>query len=250
MIKKELVNLLDELYKFDNKEDWDICGINNKSDDLNEEISNVLISLDLTSNLVNEAILNKSNVIITHHPLFLNLFKSEEENKKNIELFNKLKDNKITHISLHTCYDAYKFGTSYNVSKKISDFDIKPTDDKYAVSFELKNEKKLKSFVNDLRKSFELIKYDSSFDNKNIKKVVLLAGSGSDYLYQLVDKDVDCFLTGDVGWHQYIDAKENDIAIVDIGHSEEKAFCYDVFKLLNKYELKTKIIDINIKLSN
>lgn len=56
-------------------------------------------------------------------------------------------------------------------------------------------------------------------NDKEIKTVALLGGSGADFLYSL--PDVDIYLTGDVGYHAALDAIEMKKNIIDIGHFTE-----------------------------
>ena len=56
--------------------------------------------------------------------------------------------------------------------------------------------------------------------------------------------DVDLFITGDIGYHEALDAKENNLSLIDIGHFEsEKCFA----KLLKTYFEK---MDIDVIIYN
>ena len=79
---------------------------------------------------------------------------------------------------------------------------------------------------------------------KNIKKIALVNGSGMSYWRKVKKLDVDLFITGDIGYHEALDAQENNLGLVDIGHFEsEKCFV----KLLKTFFEK---MDIDVIIYN
>ena len=67
MTIKELLNILNKVAPFSLQESYDNSGI--QFADLDTEIINILLSLDLTEEVLDEAIKNDANVILTHHPI-------------------------------------------------------------------------------------------------------------------------------------------------------------------------------------
>ena len=70
----EVVKIFESLYPRDLAYNWDNVGLQIGS--LNKDISNILLSLDLTLEVVDEAINNNSEMIIVHHPLIFSAIKS------------------------------------------------------------------------------------------------------------------------------------------------------------------------------
>lgn len=86
----------------------------------NKKVNNILISLDLTNNVIDDAIKKDCNFIITHHPLlFRPLKKIDLQNDKNSILIERLIKNEITLYSAHTNLDYIKDGVSYQLAKKL-----------------------------------------------------------------------------------------------------------------------------------
>ena len=84
------------------------------------KVKNILLSLDLNMNVVNEAIKKDCNVIITHHPLLFNPLKKINTDKdKNSILIEKLIKNDITLFSAHTNLDFTKDGVSFELAKTL-----------------------------------------------------------------------------------------------------------------------------------
>lgn len=82
-----------------------------------------------------------------------------------------------------------------------------------------------------------LFKIDSlrwvSSKNRTLKSIGLCTGSGTSLLPQAFSLGLDAFITGDVKYHQAIEAKRHNLALADIGHfaSEHKAHHHLLFML-------------------
>lgn len=113
--------------------------------------------------------------------------------------------------------------------------------------YDLGKEVSLDDYCNFVKDNLELdgikVVYNS---NKTVRKIGLINGSGMSYMKNLIGK-VDLLITSDVKYHDALDAYENDLAIVDIGHYESEHF----FGSLIVDELKEfediKITEFNIE---
>ncbi|MBC7423321.1 MAG: Nif3-like dinuclear metal center hexameric protein, partial [Ferruginibacter sp.] len=82
--------------------------------------------------------------------------------------------------------------------------------------------------------------------NKPIQKVALCGGAGSFLIGAATAAGADCYITGDVKYHEFFDANEK-LIIADIGHFESEQFTivllYDVLsdKFPNFTVLKTRL---------
>jgi len=89
------------------------------------KIRNILLSLDLTDNVVDDAIKKDCNFIITHHPfLFHPLRKLDLQKDKNSRIIEKLIKHDLTLYSAHTNLDSVKGGVSFQLAKKLELNDI------------------------------------------------------------------------------------------------------------------------------
>jgi len=70
--------------------------------------------------------------------------------------------------------------------------------------------------------------------HKKITSFSLTTGSGMSLLPQI---KTDCFLTGDIKYHEAMEAKARRISLIDITHYEsEKYFCDAIYKELNEFK--------------
>ena len=114
-------NVFDHLNKLADiklAEKWDNVGL--MLGDFNSEVKNVLVCLDVTTIVVNEAITNNIDLIISHHPLIFKPLKSLDftvDFKSNI--IKSLVKNDISVISFHTNLDSATYGLNDFLAKKL-----------------------------------------------------------------------------------------------------------------------------------
>ena len=109
----EFVSILDGIAPFSLQESYDNSGV--QFADLGADVKKVLISLDLTSDIVDEAIQKKANVILSHHPIIFSPVKNITK-QKNPALFKAIVNN-INLIAMHTNFDLAEDGLNDYVGK-------------------------------------------------------------------------------------------------------------------------------------
>jgi dinuclear metal center YbgI/SA1388 family protein len=118
MTRKEIIKYL---------EDWAPKEIAWQNDNVGLQVGrstaklkNILLSLELTPEVVNQAIKKNCNLIITHHPLIFQPIRSLNLNSDlNTQLIEKLIKNDISLYSAHTNLDFTKHGVSFQLAKKL-----------------------------------------------------------------------------------------------------------------------------------
>ena len=100
---------------------WDKDNVGWQVGDPKIKIKNILLSLDLKEEVIESAIKENCNLIITHHPLLYYPLKNLDfSNNKNARLIQRLIKNNISLYSAHTNLDFTKNGVSYQMAKKLS----------------------------------------------------------------------------------------------------------------------------------
>ncbi len=109
--------------------------------------------------------------------------------------------------------------------------------------FKLEKDIMLTEFIKKIKKDLDIKNMRAVFDNdKIIKKVAVINGSGMSYFNMVKNKNVDVFLTGDIKYHEALEALEAGVALIDIGHYESECF----FGELIKENLKDIELEIDI----
>ena len=232
MTLKELVKVLDEISPFDLQEDWDNCGLLIGEPSFNVE--NIVLSLDIDEALIDNT--PEDSVLVTHHPLIFSGLKQLNFSKYPANLIQKMIKKNISHIAMHTNFD--KTHLNRYVGEKILGFEVIETE-----SFVLKMrcnmsfEKLIKHLENKL--GLQAMKVVSSKDY--IETIALTTGSGASLLSYI---DADCFLTGDIKYHDAMTAKSLNLALIEIGHFESERFFAEVLAE------SLKNISLNVIISN
>ena len=107
-------------------EDWAPCWAAQKNDNVGLQIGNpqrrltkVLIALEITPAIIEEALTRKAELIVTHHPLLFRPPSSVISTDPIGKLILKLAENRIAVYSAHTNLDFSEDGVSFALAKKI-----------------------------------------------------------------------------------------------------------------------------------
>ena len=92
----------------------------------NTEVSGIMVALNPTIAVVEEAIEKSCNLLVTHHPLFKNPVKKLVEGEYYSDIMNLMIRNDISFIACHTNYDLVKGGVSYLLAEKFNLKNIRP----------------------------------------------------------------------------------------------------------------------------
>ena len=129
MILKELAPKLDKIFNKSSALDWDMVGL--QIGNLDKKINKIFITLDTNRDAVKEAIILKSDLIISHHPL---IFSPIETLVSENIIQNKIIDlieNKIAVYIAHTNYDIMPGGLNENIANKFDLIDISTIEPQY-----------------------------------------------------------------------------------------------------------------------
>ena len=115
---------------------------------------------------------------------------------------------------------------------------IKKEDDKkigMGMIGNLENEKTEKEFLDYLKKKMEITNLrHNNLVGKKIKKIGVLGGSGSFGIEEALNKNIDCYVTADLKYHDFFKSNEK-LLLVDIGHYESEKYTKDlILNYLNK----------------
>ncbi len=224
---KKIYKILDELSPFELQASWDNSGL--QVGEMDDKIKQIYLSLDVDSSLLEEV--KENSLIITHHPLIFKGIKRLDSSVYPAKLIKKMIKKDISLIAMHTNFDITHLNKY--VAKEILGYkDI--TCDGHICYFDV--DCSFDDLALHVKKSLGLKILRSVGDKKYIKRCALTTGSGADLIGEV---DADCFLSGDFKYHQALEAKENDLALLDIGHFEsESHFPACLSKNLIKFPLK------------
>jgi dinuclear metal center YbgI/SA1388 family protein len=239
MILDDIINFLEKKYSTELAEKWDNSGLIVGRKENN--ISGITICLDVTIDVIDQAVAERTELIISHHPLiFSDIKRITSETllgKKILELL----ENKISVYSMHTNVDSAANGLNDYILEKLSLGGIKSiwlANDKDPESglgriLELDQEMSVNELSKQIKKRLNLknIRIAGS-ESKKVKKIAVLTGAGGSLISE-IDKSIDLYITGDLKHHETLDALEEGLTLIDLGHFESE----NIFSELIKREL-------------
>lgn len=155
-------------------EEWDNVGI--MVGETDSEIKKVQISLDITDEIIEKALIEKADLIITHHPMIFRGIKSvTDENRTGKRILTLIK-NSIAVYSLHTNLDSGKDGLNQYIAEKLGMKSGKIIDGKIEKIYKLKlftPEEGAENLIQKLKKSGFLSgdKYENCFYISDITEI-------------------------------------------------------------------------------
>ncbi len=227
---KEIYNFLDSISPFELQEKWDNSGLLVGNSE--QRIEKVYISIDLDEEILEE--IEENSLIITHHPLIFSPLKRVNFDSYSTKLLKILIQKNIALISMHTNIDITHLNKY--VASKILGLDVIDSDGYICYA---KVNDSFSNFANNISKKLglEYIKYVKC--NDEVKKVALITGAGMSMIEEV---EADCFLTGDIKYHDAMEAKTRGISLIDIRHYEsEKYFSPLLLGLIEEYLKKNEL---------
>lgn len=213
----DLYKKLSQLYPESLRCEWDNDGIM-CADSLEDEVSKVLITLDVTRDAVEYAIENGFDTIVSHHPL---VFKSQKSlmplnyvQKKLIDLVQS----GVRVMSFHTRLDAAEGGVNDTLCRLLGldDVEVDSVEPIGRVG-ELSEEMELSVFADTVKGELNapVVLYSGS---NMVKRIYVVGGDGKDLIERAIAMGADTLLTGRGSYNTSIDAEEMGINIVEAGH--------------------------------
>lgn len=232
----EICRVLEAFAPLSWQEDYDNCGL--ILGRASQEVSAVLLCIDVTEDVIDEALELGCQLIVSHHPLLFSGLKRIGDADYVERCVVKAIKNDIAVYAAHTCWDNAPQGVNYKIAEKIGLRNVTTLVPKSGcqnervgsgVIGELEMMEKELDFLNRLKSIFSIkcIKH-SPLLNKAVKRVALCGGSGSEFLQTAISRNADVFLTADVKYHTFF-AADGRILIADIGHFESEQFTKEIF---------------------
>ena len=236
MILKDLALCLDKIFNRHVALIWDKTGL--QIGNLEKDIKKILVTLDITSDVADEAVSTNSGLILTHHPLIFNSLDTILSSRTGEKEILELVENGIAVYSAHTNYDLMTGGLNDFVAGILGFTNIEIIEERY-------------------EQWYKFVVFVPGEAAEEIRKIICQHGGGKWQNYSCCTFNVEgkgTFIphkgskpyTGKVGYMNYVDevrieciVNERELgslidAVVKAHPYEEVA--YDVYKIENKFK--------------
>lgn len=215
------------------KDDFDNPGL--QVGDPDSDIDRILVCLDVTEAILEEAVSRRCGLIVSHHPLIFHPLKQVCGNTYQQRCVATALREGIAIYSAHTSLDNAPGGVNHRIasiigmkglgwlsprpdgesgSGLIGELDTPVTDD---------------SFLNMLKEKFGVeCLLHSEPDGRTIRKVAVCGGAGAFLLPQAIAAGADCFVCGEFHYHDYFENKG--VLLAELGHYQSEQWTKDLLR--------------------
>jgi len=235
----DICRLLEDFAPLSYQETYDNAGLILGLRDV--DLTGVLICLDVTEAVINEAIDLNFNMIVSHHPLIFKGIKSITGKNYIENCLVKAIKNDIAIYAGHTNVDSVRHGVNGKMAEKLglqncrilvpgaASGNIDGEEYGLGMVGDLSSAESENEFLKRVKSTFccERLRYSEPM-GKLICKVAVCGGSGSEFIEQAKAAGADVFLTGEARYHDFFTKGQN-ILMIDAGHYETEQFTKEVF---------------------
>lgn len=230
------------------QDEWDNSGLQVGFPD--DEVRGVLVCLDITEEIVDEAIGKGCSMIVSHHPLIFHALNQVSDATYQQRCVTKALLAGIAIYSAHTSLDNAPKGVNHKIAELIGLKKLQwlePAEDHGSgLIGELTKPVGRDAFLDQLQTVFEVqcLRHSDPV-GAPVKKVAICGGSGAFLMQKALEKGADCFITGEFHYHDYF---ENDgMLLAELGHYQSEKCTIDLLKdIIGKAVKDVNIISTDI----
>lgn len=208
---RELKDILFDIAPAELAEQWDNVGVMVDSGKASDKI---LFALDCTDEVLNEAKQMGCGIIVTHHPFIFHGVKSISAGSA---LYKAIHED-ISVLSVHTNYDSAENGVNDVLCERL-DIDGAVSAGMIGRIGYIKNgPMDFYVFCESVKERLNVPRLDAVYAGADVHKVMVVGGSGGDYLNAAQEHGCDTLLTGEASHHDGIDALSMGLNLIVAGH--------------------------------
>lgn len=241
---EQIIELIEQVAPRCQQESWDNSGLQIDQSS-HDEIDTILLCVDVSEAVIDEAIEKHCGMIISHHPLFFRSIRKIDDTDTHGRVIIKAIKHNLAIYSSHTTMDKYLHGVSGRMAEKLGmrHYEIlNPMEDAeigLGVIGELDHAMTVKAYLGMVKQNFgaTFLRYACPENLLRISRVALCGGSGAEFIKTAIVKGADAFITADMKYHEMQMTGEQ-ILIVDMDHWTSEHFVVDIFAEILSPHLK------------
>ena len=237
MLLRAIIDSIELVAPRSAQETWDNSGM--QVGDTGRDIQSVLLTTDVTPNVVNEAIMHGCQLIVSHHPLLFHGLKQVCGQTPQAEVVALAIKHDIAIYSAHTSLDSVLGGINTKLADKLGVTGQKilipasrdtgiPTG--LGIIGQLPEPMRYEDFIAQVRETLDAtyVRYTRP-RTEHIQTVALCGGAGAEFIETAIEQGADVYLTADCKYHEFQDA-DGRIGLIDIDHWISERHARDIFR--------------------
>lgn len=222
-----VMNLMERIAPKHLAEDWDNPGLLVGSPV--QPVTGIITCLDVSDIVIEQALAHDANLIISHHPLIFKPQKHLRTDQPLGALLQKLLQHNLNVFAAHTNLDIAEGGVNDVLAAKIglgklstlliTSQDQDGTPHSLGRIGYLPQPMTLQAFAAQVKASLPCtyLRYVDA-GMRPVRKVALCSGSGADLIDRAALLGADCYVTGDIRYHDAQHAQALGLHLIDAGH--------------------------------
>ena len=234
---KDVTAAIEEFAPLSIQEGWDNSGLCIGSYDA--PVTSVLLGLDCTPELVDEAVACGADMIVTHHPLIFSGLKKISPDDQVGEAVIKAIKAGISIYAAHTSADKVIAGVSGAMAARLGLENVRILDEDgdgtgLGVVGDLPEHVTAEEAVRLVKERFNLKAMKASRPIEGtISRIAMCGGSGGSLIGAAMKSGAQLYISGDISYHNFF--TRDGFMIMDIGHYESEIEIVDIlFSLIKK----------------
>jgi dinuclear metal center YbgI/SA1388 family protein len=213
---QEIYEHLDKISPFELQEKWDNSGL--IVGDMQREVSQIVVALDIDEEMISRA--EEGTLFVVHHPLIFGKLTQLDFAKYPSNLLEKMILKRHACIAMHTNFDQTHLNRY--VFEKVLGFALK---EEVPFIWRAEGSWNYHELLTLLKEKLDLPTLKVIGKKETITSIAMTTGAGA----SLIDEvDADCFLTGDIKYHDAMKALSEKLMMVEIGHYESERFFAEI----------------------
>ena len=228
MLLREIINSIESVAPRSAQEEWDNSGM--QVGDTGRDIQSVLLTTDITEDVVNEAVLTGCQLIISHHPLLFHGLKQVCGQTPQARIVEMAIKHNIAIYSAHTNLDSAQGGINTSLADKLGIIDYRLlTESGLGAIGKLPQPVPYADLIAHVRDVLKCtyVRYTRAKKDM-IETVALCGGSGAEFIEEAINQGADAYLTADCKYHEFQNA-DGRIGLIDIDHWYSERHARDIF---------------------
>lgn len=229
---KDVVAELDATFRPELQEDYDNAGF--LLGDGDAEYRGALVALDLTPTVINEAIGQSLNLVVTHHPFIFRGVKRLTDSSETGRMVMQLIKNGISVYAAHTNLDNLPWGVSGVLAEKLELRNcavLSPLGGETGAGIvgELSQPREALAVLLDIKNILKIpvIRTTPHDIHTLVRRIAVCGGSGAPFIGDAIAAGADIYLTADLKYHDFQRGEER-IILADGGHYETEQFAKEI----------------------
>ena len=234
---KQIIELIDGIAPFRLAERWDNCGL--QAGSYQAEVGKVMVALDVTAEAMAAAAAQDVDLLLTHHPLFIEPPKQIDFDAMPGQVISMAARHGIQIVSAHTNLDKAEDGLNDYFSEYLKLTDLTPLvpepdgeDGQSRVGIgrlgNLAGDPTVKQVAEQLKEALGIpnIRAIGNLDKK-VSTAAVCTGSGGSLLNAFFATPAQIYITGDIKYHEAREIEIHDRALIDVGHFASEIIAVD-----------------------